>query len=424
MGESTGKIEKELTQGFYATLQKTQLLSRQAIEDYQRKLLEKLLRHARAHVPYYRDNGLLDMMFAADGTIDWSGWHLVPPLTRHAARDNEALLKAEKLPREMLPLENDLTSGSTGAPLRIARTMLSRVASRALLGRAINWHDQGPIGRVAVSKYVKPDLVPAAGGQTLTLPGHLPPQEQIALLAKERVTHLVTYPNLLASLLAAGGRAALRNLRVVVLTGEALAPELRQAIARQMPARIIECYSATETGPIAYEAANNELRICEENVFVETGPSVVGAAAEVFLTPFYAYATPLIRYAPGDYISLSASPPEFMPALRKIDRIAGRERNLLRNPEGSLFYPFITARQLTEILDYREWQLEQVSRREAVFRIVCPAAPAAEQISRLEAELARLLQGLIPTVVPVAQIPRTAGKAYESILRNPSADIG
>ena len=424
MGIPLSDMEKKLTQGFYATLQKTQLLSRQAIEDYQRKLLGKLLRHARAQVPYYRDSGLLDVLFSADGKIDWSRWHLVPPLTRRAARDNEDRLRAEKLPREMLPLENDLTSGSTGTPLKIARTMLSRVASRALLGRAVNWHDQGQIGRVAVSKYAGSEFVPTMTGHTITLPGHWPPQEQINLLATAKVTHLVTYPNLLASLLEAGGPEALKNIRVAVLTGEAVGPALRQTIAQQIPARMIECYSATEVGPIAYEDCNNELRICEENVFVETGPSVVGSAAEVLLTPFYAYAMPLIRYAPGDYINLSSSSSTFLPALRKIEKIAGRERNLLRNPAGALFYPFIAAKQLTEILDYREWQLEQLSRQKAVFRIVCASPPTPEQIYRLEAELTGILQGLVPSVVQVTQIPRTAGKAYESVLRNPAVDIG
>lgn len=417
-------MEKNLTQGFYATLQKTQLLGRQQIEDYQRKLLEKLLRHASAQVPYYRESGLLDVLFGADGKIDWSRWHLVPPLTRRAARENEDRLRAETLPREMLPLENDLTSGSTGAPLKILRTMLSRVASRALLGRAINWHDQGPIGRVAISRYVKPDFVPLAGGHTIILPGHWPPQEQISLLGTAQVTHLVTYPNLLASLLEAGGPEALRNIRVVILTGEALDPALRQTIEQQIPARIVACYSATEVGPIAYEDTNHDLRICEENVFVETGPSVVGSSAEVFLTPFYAYAMPLIRYAPGDYIGLSSSSSAFLPALRKIEKIAGRERNLFRNPEGALFYPFVAAKQLAEILDYREWQLEQMSRQEAVFRIVCTSAPTPEQIHRLEVELTGLLQGLVPTVIRVAQIPRISGKAYESVLRNPAADTG
>ena len=417
-------MEKKLAQGFYATLQKTPLLIREAILDYQRKLLEKLLRHARAQVPYYRDSGKLDVLFGTDGKIDWSRWPLVPTLSRRAAQDNEDRLRAEKLPPEMLPLETDMTSGSTGAPLRIVRTMLSRVASRALLGRAITWHDQGPIGRVAVSRYVKPDFVPDTDGATITLPGHWLPREQIDFLARAEVTHLVTYPNLLASLLEAGGAGALKKIRVAVLTGEALGPELRQRLTRQIPARLIECYSATEVGPIAYEDANHHLRICEENVFVETGSSVAGDSAEVFLTPFYAYAMPLIRYAPGDYITLSSSPSSFMPALRRIEKIAGRERNLFRNPQGELFYPFIAAKQLKDILDYREWQLEQVSRQEAVFRVVCPSPPAPEQIQRLEAELTGILQGLVASVVQVSQIPKTAGKAYESVMRNPAVDIG
>ena len=73
---------------------------------------------------------------------------------------------------------------------------------------------------------------------------------------------------------------------------------------------------------------------------------MVGNSAEVLLTPFDAYAMPLIRDAPGDYITLSSSPSSVMPALRRIERIAGRERifsairkalsSILSSPPNSL----------------------------------------------------------------------------------------
>ncbi|HVG52705.1 MAG TPA: hypothetical protein VM867_13810 [Xanthobacteraceae bacterium] len=58
---------KEIIQKFFGTLQQTQFLQPQQLAAYQRRQLEPLLRHARAHVPFYRDRGRLDAIF--HGTI-------------------------------------------------------------------------------------------------------------------------------------------------------------------------------------------------------------------------------------------------------------------------------------------------------------------------------------------------------------------
>lgn len=414
--------ETLLTQKLYENLRRSETFSRQKVIDHQRRLLERLLRQARSHVPFYRDSGRLDPLFRADGSIDWSRWGDIPILTRRAAKENEAALQAEWLPPEMLPATEDMTSGSTGVPLRYRRTKLSRIASSALLGRAIDWHDRGAIGTVAAVRSVPPGLAAQEATGSVTIPLHLPAKDQLALLEKAAPTHLVTYPNQLLAWLDFDTRRAFRNLRLAVLTGEMIAPETRARLAQELDIKLIEAYATSEVGAVAFEGPEGgTLLICEENVLFECLDETPDRPGRVVLTPLYNHATPLIRYAPGDFAVLD--PGRADKALRGIRRIVGRERNLFLTPNGELFYPSVAARLFVPILDHREWQLVQTTRGEAVFNVVCPTPPAPDQIARLREVLAGLLRGLAVKVVIVPRIePGIAGKSSESIIRNPGID--
>lgn len=413
--------EAALTEQLYKNLLKSQAFPRQKIIDHQRRLLERLLHHARAHVPFYRDSGRLDPVFRSDGSIDWSRWADLPILTRREAKDNEAGLNADWLPPEMLPCTEDMTSGSTGVPFSFRRTMLSRIASSALLGRAIDWHDKGAIGTVAVVRSAPADLGEKTTSGSVTIPLHLPAGEQIALLEKTAPTHLVTYPNQLLAWLDFDTAKAFRNLRVAVLTGEVIHPETRARLAHELAVKLIEAYATSEAGAVAFEDKAGLLRICEENVFFECLGETADRPGRVVLTPVYNHATPLIRYAPGDFAIMDRR--SAGDGLRGITRVVGRERNLFRSPDGDLFYPSVAARLFVPILDHREWQLIQTTREDAVFRVVCPTPPSADQLARLKEALGKLLHGLKLSIAVVPEIEAgRAGKSSESIIRNPGID--
>ena len=413
--------EESLTKDFYATSLKTQKLARSQILAYQRKLLEKLVRHARTNVPFYA-SGRLAPLFNKSDEVDWSRWREIEPLSRQSARDHEDELLARSVPQEMLPLETDMTSGSTGTPLKIRRSMLSRVISRALLARAIQWHDKHAPGRIALVRHMKDQISTLRSGGTYIIPSHLPSPEQLRMLAEIKPTHLVSYPNILAGWLEHGDMAPFADLRVAIMTGEQLSLELRERIARKFTGRIVNSYATTETGPIAYEDASGTLRVCEENLFLENGAEAAGAARAALITPFYSYAMPLIRYSPGDFIVFDESPSVSDEALRPLQSVIGRSRNLLRSPSGFMFFASISAKQLAPILDYRDWQIEQMSATEAEFRVVCAAPPTPDQKRRLIEEVESVLHGLKVSILEVSAIPRHPGKTFESAFRNPRVD--
>src|SRR5258708_18299672 len=99
------------------TLRKTQFAPREQILEYQRRLLEKLIRHARAHVPFYRDSGRLDPLFRRDDAIDWEHWAEIPPVTRNDLQVSYEQLKSEVVPAEDGRTLAMSTAVSTGQPV-------------------------------------------------------------------------------------------------------------------------------------------------------------------------------------------------------------------------------------------------------------------------------------------------------------------
>src|SRR4051812_22891710 len=104
---------------FAATLRQTQFMLPERMREYQRSLLERLIRHARKHVPFYRDSGRLDTLFRRDDSIDWERWREIPLLTRKQVQDAGTALYAEQVPPETGRTWTLTTSGSTGEPVSV-----------------------------------------------------------------------------------------------------------------------------------------------------------------------------------------------------------------------------------------------------------------------------------------------------------------
>jgi phenylacetate-CoA ligase len=183
----------------------------------------------------------------------------------------------------------------------------------------------------------------------------------------------------------------------------------------------VNVYSTSELGPVATEDADGRLRVNEEIAWLE-GPRAAREARSptpVVVTPLYAYATPLIRYAPGDYVRFSRGTPKRLPGLRQLDEVVGRSRNLLRLPDGR---PFVAVRlhgnTLAAVLDHREWQLVQTSLGEMTFKIVTPRPPTQQEREALQVYLDDALPQHRTKIAFVDAIanPIANGKPYEQFV--------
>ena len=399
-----------------AALRKSQDMAPGEVRRRQVRLLERLVRHADTQVPFYRDSRRLRPLFRRDGTFDMAGWDDLPVLTRNDAKRHESELRARLVPPDMGATSADATSGSTGTPLRFLRTHLQQIMSEVLLNRLLDWHGLGPMGHFATNR--GGDEVGSPHPRMTILPGRLAYPKQLAILRDRKVTHLLSAPSFGAAL-AVLPNAKLADLRAFIATGEVLRTEQRQVIEGGLGGKVVNVYSTSERGPIAAEGPEGMRRVNEENVLLE-GPVAGQDLTRVVATPLYSFAMPLIRYAPGDYVRFAGGAGGVeAKGLRRISEVCGRQRNLLRRPDGTPFLPaYIVARRLLEILDHREWQLVQTSLTEVVMRMVVPTVPSAAQIAELKAYIGSGMRGQTVDVVFVDAIDNDfrSGKAYDMFL--------
>ena len=105
--------------------------------------------------------------------------------------------------------------------------------------------------------------------------------------------------------------------------------------------------------------------------------------------------------------------------MRRLEEVVGRQRSLLRQPDGSLFRPSrFVARSLRSILDYREWQLVQTSLTDIVLKIVVPHPPRPQEWEALQEFVKDSLPNHKTSVAIVDRIENniSSGKAYEMFL--------
>jgi phenylacetate-CoA ligase len=420
-----------LANAFLHALLKTQLLSRDAMQAYQRDLMARLIRHARARVPFYRD-GRLDPLFRHDGGIDWDRWHDIPVLTRADAQANAERLFAEEVPAECGTVTDGRTSGSTGRPLHFRVNSLMATAGTAMLERGLVWAGVPPVERLAWLRY---DYAGAAAypegaayraevrGTTRiihTLSVAATTEEQGRWLARIKPDVVMGYPNALALL----GQALPPDLagqvfRLVICNGEAASDDVRGTIERTFGCPTLNLYSGSEIGTIAVEdPAVGALYLAEEVGLVEAGdvtaPGGDGPRHELIVTPFYNYAMPLIRYAPGDFVVLDQTPAPDARTLRRLARVAGRDRNAFILPSGQRWWPTYVVRTVGQFLAFEQIQFAQTSRQRIEVRF---AAREAEPVRDGEGLLA-YLHGATPepmefALARVAEIARRPSGKFE-----------
>ena len=141
-----------------------------------------------------------------------------------------------------------LTSGSSGQPRRIRRSMASWVASFRINASLFGI---GPGCRVAVLGQLQQSLALYGAVETVHLGAEvhlldaLRPDRQCAAIAARKVQLLYATPAQLRLLVEAGG-ANLPDLQLIVVGGSKLDPGLRAALATITPAALREFYGAAE----------------------------------------------------------------------------------------------------------------------------------------------------------------------------------
>jgi phenylacetate-CoA ligase len=191
-------------------------------------------------------------------------------------------------------------------------------------------------------------------------------RELVRELREDAVGQLIIAPGLIGAILNRSGPKLLHELGVseVILFGEAMDPDLKQAIIDQgIPVR--SNYSCEETGAIGFECetAPGHYHVASSNVIVEIEGSyeIEGKkAGRVLLTHLHSYATPFIRYDVGDLALLAECCP-CGHAGPTIHDLYGKSTNALKHRDGTFSRFFIRGNELGKIVQLTEYRIRQVS---------------------------------------------------------------
>lgn len=370
-------------------LEQSQWLSAECLRQRQMKQAALVFRHALASVPFYRRHyGEL-----AGGVFDEPLWQSLPILERSDIQDNFELLKSTRPPeRHGRPVIYG-SSGSSGRPITVLGTEVTRHYWKILTLRDHIWHKRDFSGKLAairskVQRASLPGWFPASDGLSTGPCCMLNISEdidaQLNWLALENPDYLITHPSNLYALAQRALERGIRpnRLREVRTFGEMLRPDLRVLCQRAWGSGLTDMYSAEEVGYIALQCPQGEhYHVQAENLLVEIldqqgNPCGPGEVGSVVVTTLHNFAMPLIRYRLRDFAEVGATC-DCGRGLPVLKRIVGRQRNMLTLPDGRRHWPSFPGAAWTQAAPVRQFQLVQHDLNRIEVRLVC-ARPLRE----------------------------------------------
>ncbi len=312
--------------------------------------LRALLRHAGERVPFYRD-AFERHGFEPGALRDIAELAKLPVLTKSDILAGEDAL-LDTSPDERFTW--DVTSGSTGSPLRFRRSLSAGGWHRALGLRGLAWFGVRPgdaqarVWGVPIRdddrrRELRKDWV--LNRRRYSSFELDPPalDAKIAALARHRPRYVYGYPSAIheiARRVLERGRDVLGGWRpnVVVTTAELLFEDQRRDIGAAFEGPVANEYGASELTVLAFSCPEGGLHLSDEALVTEFEPTdltIDGKPAYRFVfTDLVNRSMPLIRYRIGDLGRPVDGPCPCGRGLQRIEILGGREVDVLITPDG------------------------------------------------------------------------------------------
>ena len=361
-------------------------------------------------------------------------WQSVPVLSREQLQAAGDQILSKSPPRGHQLIGTRSTSGSTGMPVKVYSSNISRIFWMITTVRTYLWQGwdfsrklgsirpelEAEVGQgVRSDSWGKSSSLITRTGPGIALSVRTSIERQIEWLETERPDYLLSLPTNLRALREAG--ADLSSLLGVQAFGELLDDPTRETIEAGMPWRIFDGYSSQEVGNMTIQCEEYNHHVVSDCVLFEVlddsgSPCAPGETGRVVVTTLQNAVAPLIRYAIGDYAVMGESCPcgRTLPVVKNI---LGRKRNMVRLPDGSIHWPSFPQKSWAEGIPIKQFQLIQSSPDTIDVKIVARGAIGPVQ----EEKMRRGLQGRLgyPFAIQfsyVDQIPRSAGGKYEDFV--------
>lgn len=383
------------------------------VADLQFTQMLELVNFARQTVPYYREK-LAHLPVLQTSAQLKHYWSEIPLLTRHDLQQSkEAIFTESPLPSHE-PSELMTSTGSTGMPVTVKGNVATQFFWNALTMRDHLWHQNDFSKTYAVIRFTenpagKPPhgavfdswgpatyrFVPTGKCHHLTI---CTAEEEANWLRQVNPHYLNCNPSTLRELthyFAKHGEIP-SNLTMIHTNSEIVEPDLRRLVQDVLKVKLVDTYSARELGYIALQCSEHEhYHVQSENVFVEilndqNEPCAVGEPGRVIVTALHNFSSPLIRYVVGDY----AIPGEDCLCGRTLpvmQRILGRQRNVLKLPDGRKIWPSFTSNgiRLMDLFAGGQFQVIQKSLSDIHINLanISPFTPEQEAAMQSQLEL-------------------------------------
>lgn len=384
-------------------LEHSQWWPHERLEQHQLRQLARLVDHAFATVPFYR-RSLEAHGFRPGRAVTREFVRALPILTRREIQEAGDALVSAAVPAEHGKHERVATSGSTGMPVTVVKTELEQAYWNAFTLRHVLWQRRDPRLKLAAIRSDRTGRSDYPHGSSQanwgppvseifdTGPGALLDirtgiAQQVEWLVREDPDYVLSFGTNLLFLAryCRDNGIDLPRLKAVIASGEIVEPELRQLCREAWRVPLADMYSAVEIGYIALQCPEHEhYHVQMEAALVEVldargEPCAPGEVGQVVVTPLHNYATPLIRYALGDYAEVgeACSCGRGLTVLR---RIVGRARDMVLLPSGERRFGYHSPDLLAGIAAIVQHQIAQVSRHELEIRLVVrrPLTPEEE----------------------------------------------
>lgn len=385
-------------------LEATQWLSAEEIAAGQRAQLGNLATYFHAQSNWFR-NRIAKAGLTPEDIAQPGGLKKLPPITRREAQAEFATQPTHFLPEGHGPVSQVNTSGSTGEPVIVWKTAISQLDWLSVTMRYYRWGNPDFTGRLAaIRALMKRDGEYPDWGAPMSQFGRTGPMiaieiatdvdRQIDMLRAYQPDRLIIYPSNLDTLttaLEARGET-LPTIRNIWTLGETLHAATRERTKDFWGLALFDTYTSEEFGYIAVQCPTGGLyHTVDEMLIVEvvdqTGaPCPPGTVGRVLVTDLRNHATPLFRYEIGDYAQ-AAEPCACGRGLGTLKRIMGRERNMIRNPDGTRYWPMTGYKRYREIAPILQYQIIQHSLERLEMRLVTERALSKAEEASLRAHL-------------------------------------
>ena len=365
--------------------EQSEKLSSCELRALQFKQAESLLYIAKRSVPLYKDR-----IPKLGSALTQKIWNDIPVLTRAELVDAKDLIINKKPLQGHDQLHKITTSGSTGIPITAYGTPMTRLFWDAFTLRDHLWQKRDLRGKlvsirpeqcepgkpIEAKNWGSGTAVAFETGPAALMNSRTDIADQLLWLQKQKPDYLLSLPSILNELARCciDQNIKLSNLKQIRTYGELLTDAVRDICQQAWGVAVVDTYSAQEVGYIAMQCPEHgNYHVQSESLLVEIldendKPCAVGETGRVVVTTLLNFGAPLIRYAIGDYAQFG-EPCACGRGLPVIQKIMGRQRNMMRTPDGRVHWPSFPS-SYWNLNKIKQMQLVQLEPDRLLIRLV------------------------------------------------------